>query len=83
MVTNLQNAGLISTDRGTRATLMLTIPRSIFKSFTKDLSLSIFELVFQHRSHSHFTVSRAVYNVMILNLPEDKLILTHYNIRES
>ena len=51
-VTNLQNVGLISTDRGTKATLMLTIPRSIFKSFTKDLSLSIFELVIQHRSHS-------------------------------
>ena len=77
MVTNLQNAGLISTDRGTRATLMLTIPRSIFKSFTKDLSLSIFELVFQHRSHLYFTKGRAVYNVMILNLPESKLILTH------
>lgn len=35
--TNLQNIGLISTDRGTKATLMLTIPSSIFKSFTKDL----------------------------------------------
>jgi hypothetical protein len=28
---------------------MLTIPRSLFKSFTKDLSLPIFELVIQHR----------------------------------
>ena len=62
---------------------MLTIPRSIFKSFTKDLSLSIFELVFQHRSHRYFTSGRAVYNVMILNLPGDKLILTRGNIRES
>ncbi len=44
--TNRQNQGLISADRGTKATLMLTIPRSIFKSSTKDLSLPIFELVF-------------------------------------
>jgi hypothetical protein len=77
LVTNLQNKGRISTDRGTKATLMLTIPCSIFKSFTKDLSLSIFELVIQHRSHCHFTDSRAVYNVMILSLPEDKPMLTH------
>jgi hypothetical protein len=56
---------------------MLTIPRSIFKSFTKDLSLSIFELVFQHRSHPHFTAGRAVYNVMILNQSENWLTLTH------
>ena len=77
MVTNLQNVGLISTDRGTKATLMLTIPRFIFKSFTKDLSLSIFELVYQHRSHQHFTAGRAVYNVMILNLPGSRFMLTH------
>ena len=48
-ITNLQNKGLISADRGTKATLMLTIPRSLFKSYTKDLSFPIFELVFQHR----------------------------------
>ncbi len=53
--TNLQNEGLISTDRGAKATLMLTIPRSTFKSYTKDLSLSIFELVFQHQIPRHFT----------------------------
>jgi hypothetical protein len=47
--TNLQNKGLISADRGTRATLMRTIPRSLFKSYTKDLLFPIFELVFQHR----------------------------------
>ena len=82
-LTNLQNAGLISTDRGTKATLMLTIPRSIFKSFTKDLSRSIFELVFQHRSHPYFTTGRAVYNVMIHHLPKRRRILTHYNIRAS
>ena len=83
LVTNLQNGGLISTDRGTKATLTLTIPRSIFKSFTKDLSRSIFELVFQHRSHAHFTERRAVYNVMISNRPERRLILTQDNIRAS
>ena len=32
-----------------KATLMRTIPRSSFKSYTKDLSLPIFELVFQHQ----------------------------------
>ena len=83
MVTNLQNGGLISTDRGTKATLTLTIPRSIFKSFTKDLSRSIFELMCQHRSHPHFTAGRAVYNVMIFNRPERRLIVTHDNIRAS
>jgi hypothetical protein len=36
-------------DRGTKATLTRTIPRSLFKSYTKDLSFQIFELVFQHR----------------------------------
>ena len=47
--TNLQNKGLISADRGTKATLVRTIPRSLFKSSTEDLSLPIFELVIQHR----------------------------------
>ena len=47
--TNLQNKGLISADRGTKATLMRTIPSSLFKSYTKDLLFPIFELVFQHR----------------------------------
>jgi hypothetical protein len=50
LVTNLKNKGLISADRGTKATLMLTIPRSVFKSSTKDLSFPIFELVFQHQA---------------------------------
>ena len=36
-------------DRGTKATLTRTIPRSLFKSYTKDLSFLIFELVVQHR----------------------------------
>ena len=60
--TNLQNKGLISVDRGTRASLIRTIPRSLFKSYTKDLSFPIFELVLQHRlklllwSHSAVTM---------------------------
>ena len=44
-LTNLQNKSLISADRGTEATLALTILRSLFKSYTKDLSDPIFELV--------------------------------------
>ena len=49
MVTNLSNRGLISADRGTRATLLRTIPRSMFKSYTKDLSCPMFELVVPRR----------------------------------
>ena len=49
LFTNLQNQGWISVDRGTKATLTRTIPRSLFKSYTKDLSFLIFELVVQHR----------------------------------
>ena len=75
MFTNLQNKGLISADRGTKATLMLTIPRSIFKSYTKDLSLPIFELVIQHRLQPSFMTEQCRYNVMILDMPEDGLYL--------
>ena len=46
--TNLQNKGLISADRGTRATLMRTIPRSLFKSYTKDLLFPIFKLTLRN-----------------------------------
>ena len=42
-----QNKGLISVDRRTKPTLILTIPRSLFKSSTKDLSSAIFEIVIQ------------------------------------
>ena len=44
-MTNLPNKGLISADRRAKPTLMLTIPRSLFKSSTSDLSLSIFVIV--------------------------------------
>ena len=43
--TNLTNAGGISADRGTETSLVLTIPRSIFKSSTKDLCFPKLELV--------------------------------------
>ena len=42
-----ENKGLISVDRRTKPTLILTIPRSLFKSSTKDLSFAIFEIVTQ------------------------------------
>ena len=42
-----RNKSLISVDRRTKPTLILTILRSLFKSSTKDLSLAIFEIVIQ------------------------------------
>jgi hypothetical protein len=81
--TNLQNKGLISADRGTRATLTLTIPRSLFKSYAKDLSFPIFELVFQHRPVRPVVAHRCRYNIMIWGQPEDWPVLTHDNIGES
>ena len=36
--TNRRNKGWTSADRSTKATLMLTVPRSLFKSSTKDLT---------------------------------------------
>ena len=75
LLTNLQNKGLISADRGTKATLMRTIPRSLFKSFTKDLFLPIFELVFQHRLSMSLNHLQGRYNVMILAISQ--AIVTH------
>ena len=80
--TNRQNEGLISVDRGTRATLIRTIPRSLFKSYTKDLSFPIFEIVFKRR-HMTFYCHLAPHNGMILDVPESTPILTQYNIGES
>ncbi|RHZ86462.1 hypothetical protein Glove_50g86 [Diversispora epigaea] len=45
--TDLLNKGLISADRSIKATLLLTIPRSKFKSSAKDLSTPIFEIKIQ------------------------------------
>ena len=47
-VNKSKNKGLISADRRTKPTLMLTIPRSIFKSSTKDLSLPTFEIAMEY-----------------------------------
>ena len=43
--TNLLNQGLISADRNNKATLLLTIPSSVFKSSAKDLARPIFEII--------------------------------------
>ncbi len=48
MLANLKNEGRISVDRDTWVTLRRTIPRSVFKSSTKDLSLPTFELILRH-----------------------------------
>jgi hypothetical protein len=45
---------------------MRTIPRSLFKSYAKDLLLPIFELVFQHRLNPDLEEAQCRYNVMIL-----------------
>ena len=81
-VTNLENKGLISADRGTKATLVRTIPRSIIKSYTKDLSLPIFELVFQHRLYYVLPQRQCRYNVMILDATRTPSVILD-NIRKS
>ncbi len=52
--TNLENKGLISADRNNKATLLLTIPRSVFKSSAKDLSPPISCIVFRWLQQSCF-----------------------------
>ena len=52
--TNRRNRGRSSADRRTKPTLMLTEPRSIFKSSTKDLSLPSFEICFSTTGPSDF-----------------------------
>jgi hypothetical protein len=42
-----ENKGLISEDRRNKPTLPLTIPHSVIKSSTKDLSQPIFEIIFR------------------------------------
>ena len=50
--TNLRNKGLISADRSATSTLLLTIPRSLFKSSAKDLSSPISEIMIRKLPHS-------------------------------
>ena len=45
--TNHRNRGRTSADRSTEATLMLTVPRSLIKSSTKDLTWPSLEIVFR------------------------------------
>ncbi|KAL1914197.1 hypothetical protein VTP21DRAFT_9681 [Calcarisporiella thermophila] len=52
--TNLWNKGLISADRSNKATLLLTIPRSVFKSSAKDLSRPIFEIAIRRQARPGF-----------------------------
>ena len=52
--TNLENKGLISADRNNKATLLLTIPRSVFKSSTKDLSSPISEIAIRWLPQQRF-----------------------------
>ena len=47
--TNHRNRGRTSTDRSTKATLMLTVPRSIIKSSTKDLTRPTFCIAVKYR----------------------------------
>ena len=44
-----KSIGLISVVRGTKTTHARTIPRLIFKSYTKDLSFPTFGIILQHR----------------------------------
>ena len=61
-----QNKGLISVDRRTKPTLILTIPCFLFKSSTKDLSFPIFEIVIQDTHEStHLAKKRVRPNLMI------------------
>ena len=64
--TNHGNKGLISVDRRTKPTLILTIPCFLFKSSTKDLSFPIFEIVIQD-THipTHLAKARVRPNLMI------------------
>ncbi len=55
--TNQANKGLISADRSNKATLQLTIPRSKFKSYAKDLSFPISEIVIQQPYTAAFPCS--------------------------
>ena len=54
--TNLWNKGLISADRSNKATLLLTIPRSLFKSSAKDFPLVIYVLLELKDGHSCFQI---------------------------
>ena len=80
-ITNLQNKSLISADRGTKATLMLTILSSLFKSYAKDLSAPIFELVFDITSTGILSLKRGTVSKIYDLCP--KAMLIHDTSRAS
>jgi hypothetical protein len=57
------NKGLISADRNNKATLLLTIPRSL-KSYAKDLSSPIFHITIRKLLRTRFRVARTSPNLM-------------------
>ena len=62
---------------------MLTIPRSLFKSYTKDLSFPIFEIDFS-LAYSHILLlNKGRDNIMTLDVSENTSIFIHYKIWES
>ena len=71
-VTNLQNEGWISADRGTKATLMRTIPRSILGRIRR---ICLFQYLQELLSptHHHFQVGCGPCNRMILDHIDLKL----------
>ena len=62
-----------------RVTLALTIPSSLFKSYTKDLSTPIFELV-SVSTPSIFVSRQDCDYVMIVDIPEGMSIVFHDKI---
>ena len=78
-----QNKGLISVDRRTKPTLILTIPRSLFKSSTKDLSSAIFEIVIQsydlgRKRLSVFVSDHERWTSTISSMDSDLEAFSHY-----
>ena len=81
--TNHGNKGLISVDRRTKPTLILTIPRSLFKSSTKDLSFAIFEIVIHsydlgRKRLSVFVSDRERWTSTISSMDSDLEAFSHY-----
>lgn len=68
--------GLISADRSNKATLLLTIPRSLFKSSAKDLSSPIFEITIQELTKQHF---HYLANVLLLGYRSTTSVLYLYS----
>ena len=62
--TNLWNKGLISADRSSTSTLLLTIPRSLFKSSAKDLSSPISEIMIRELASSTSATHRCPPNMI-------------------